>query len=48
MRGVLVQRNIYPEELPAEEDIKKLERQIEMEGKKLATSTEAFLSQEQD
>lgn len=48
VRGVLVQRNIYPEELPAEEDIKKLERQIEMEGKKLATSTEIFLSQEPD
>jgi DNA-damage-inducible protein D len=46
VRGVLVQRNIYPEELPAEEDIKKLERQIEKEGKKLATSPQVFLSDE--
>lgn len=46
VRGVLVQRNIYPEELPAEEDIKKLERRIEMEGKKLAASSETFLSGE--
>ncbi len=46
VRGVLVQRNIYPEELPAEEDIKKLERQIEKEGKKLATASEALLSEE--
>ncbi len=35
VREVLIQRNIYPEELPAEEDIKKLERQIEKDGEKL-------------
>lgn len=46
VRGVLVQRNIYPEELPPEEDIKKLERQIEREGKKLATSPQGLFSEE--
>ncbi len=46
VRGVLVQRNIYPEELPAEEDTQKLERQIEREGKKLANSSEGLLTEE--
>lgn len=35
VRHVLIQRNIYPEELPAEEDIKKLEKHIKKEETKL-------------
>jgi len=35
VRGVLLQRGIKPEELPAEEDIKKLERRVKGEEKKL-------------
>ncbi len=35
VRRVLIESNIYPEELPAEEDIKKLEKQIKKEGEKL-------------
>ncbi|MGC2595108.1 MAG: DNA damage-inducible protein D [Rhabdochlamydiaceae bacterium] len=35
VRRVLIESNIYPEELPAAEDIKKLEKQIKREGKKL-------------
>ncbi len=46
VRGVLVQRNIYPEELPAEKDIKKLEKQVERESKKLAKSAEVLFSDE--
>lgn len=37
VRDVLIQRNIYPEELPAEEDIRKLEKQIEKEGERLVS-----------
>lgn len=36
VRGVLVGRGIYPEELPAEEDVKKLKRRVSRESKKLA------------
>jgi hypothetical protein len=32
---VLIENNIYPEELPAEEDIKKLEQQMKKEGERL-------------
>jgi DNA-damage-inducible protein D len=35
VRRVLLESDIYPEELPAEVDIKKLEKQIKQEGKKL-------------
>ncbi len=35
VRRVLMESNIYPEKLPAEEDIKKLEKQIKKEGERL-------------
>lgn len=35
VRGLLIQRGIKPEELPAEEDIKKLERRVNSESKKI-------------
>jgi DNA-damage-inducible protein D len=35
VRAVLVKSNIYPENLPAEEDIQKLERRVKSEDKKL-------------
>jgi DNA-damage-inducible protein D len=35
VRGVLIKSNIKPEELPAEEDIKKLERRVNSHDKKL-------------
>jgi len=35
VRRVLIESNIYPEELPAETDIKKLEKQIKKEGERL-------------
>jgi len=35
VRGLLIDRGIKPEELPAEEDIKKLERRVTSESKKL-------------
>ncbi|WP_179349269.1 DNA damage-inducible protein D [Winogradskyella pacifica] len=35
VRGLLIERGIKPEELPAEEDIKKLERRVSSESKKL-------------
>ncbi|MCX6991449.1 MAG: DNA damage-inducible protein D [Chlamydiae bacterium] len=35
VRRVLLESNIYPEELPAEADIKKLEKQIKKEGERL-------------
>lgn len=39
MRNVLKKNNIIPEELPAEEDIKKLERRIKKEGKLIANNS---------
>lgn len=36
VRNLLVQRGIKPEELPAEEDLKKLERRVKKDEKKLA------------
>lgn len=36
MRDMLGQRGIKPENLPASEDIKKLERRVKREEKKLA------------
>jgi len=35
VRRVLIESNIYPEELPAEEDIKKLEKQVKKEKERL-------------
>jgi len=35
VRGVLAKNNIFPEHLPAEEDIQKLERRVKSEDKKL-------------
>lgn len=35
VRGVLAKSNIFPEQLPAEEDIQKLERRVRSEDKKL-------------
>jgi len=34
-RAVLTKSNIFPENLPAEEDIQKLERRVKSEDKKL-------------
>lgn len=39
VRGLLGKSGIKPEELPPEEDIKKLERRVKADGKKLANST---------
>lgn len=44
VRRVLMQSNIYPEELPAEEDIKKLEKQIKKEEEKLIEHPNSFPS----
>ena len=38
VRKVLTDRNIYPEKLPPEEDIKKVERRLNEEAKQLTTS----------
>ena len=38
VRGLLKERGIKPEELPAEEDIKKLERRVTSESKKLGVN----------
>lgn len=38
VRGLLSKSNIKPEELPPEEDIKKLERRVKSEGKKLLST----------
>ena len=35
MRDLLTRRGIQPEKLPAEEDIKKIERRVQSETKKL-------------
>jgi DNA-damage-inducible protein D len=42
VRKLLVKRNIKPEELPPEEDIKKLERKLTSEEKKLPGSVQGF------
>ena len=36
VRHVLIQRKIYPEELPPEEDVKKLEKKIRKDGEKIS------------
>ena len=42
VRKILLERGIRPEELPAEEDIKKLERRVRSEEKKLGKNSEAL------
>ncbi len=44
VRKLLVKRNIKPEELPPSEDIKKVERRLESEKKKLPKSVDKFES----
>ncbi|HBE77669.1 MAG TPA: DNA damage-inducible protein D, partial [Firmicutes bacterium] len=39
VRNLLAKSNIHPEELPPEEDIKKLERRVKADDKKLASVT---------
>ncbi len=40
VRKLLLERGIHPEELPAEEDVKKLERRVKTEDKKFVTKPE--------
>ncbi|NOZ46634.1 MAG: hypothetical protein GXO79_07600 [Chlorobi bacterium] len=40
VRKILIQRGIKPEKLPPEEDIKKLERRVKSESKKLGKNTD--------
>ncbi len=40
VRKILLQRGIKPEELPPEEDIKKLERKVKSESKKLGKNSD--------
>lgn len=40
VRKVLTDRNIYPEKLPPEEDIKKIERRLSSEDKKLSKNVQ--------
>jgi len=42
VRHVLIKSSIYPEELPPEEDIKKLEKRIKSESKKLIENPDAL------
>ena len=42
VRNMLLDRGIRPEELPPEEDIKKLERRLKSEEKKLAKGKDAL------
>lgn len=42
VREMLGQRGIKPEELPPAEDIKKLERRVKSQEKKLAKEAESF------
>lgn len=43
VRKVLTNRNIYPEKLPAEEDIKKVERRLNSESKKLTKNPKKLI-----
>ena len=45
VRDMLAQRGIQPEKLPAEEDLKKLERRVKSEEKKLAKNIKALPQQ---
>ena len=42
VRDMLGQRGIRPEQLPAEEDLKKLERRVKADEKKLAKNTKGL------
>src|SRR5699024_5682609 len=42
VRGMLGERNIKPEKLAAEEDLKKLERRVKSEEKKLGKNAQAL------
>ncbi len=46
VRDMLGQRGIQPEKLTAEEDLKKLERRVKAEDKKLAKNTKPLPSKE--
>ena len=46
VRNILQQRGITPEELPAEEDLKKLERRVKSEEKKLGKNPESLKSKD--
>lgn len=48
VRRILGERGIKPEELPAEEDIKKLKRRVESEDKKLGKKTKKLPPKETD
>ncbi|MES2354425.1 MAG: DNA damage-inducible protein D [Pseudomonadota bacterium] len=48
VRDMLSQRGIQPEKLPAEEDLKKLERRVKSEEKKLAKNTKALPPQDDE
>lgn len=48
VRKVLTDRNIYPEKLPPEEDIKKVERRLNNETKQIATKIPKRITQKND
>jgi DNA-damage-inducible protein D len=48
VRDTLTKSGIRPEDLPAEEDVKKIERKLSSEGKKLPKVTKKFRSQGND
>jgi DNA-damage-inducible protein D len=41
VRNLLTEKEIYPETLPAEEDVKKVERRIKSESKKMLKGVDA-------
>ena len=45
VRSTLVERGIYPENLPAEEDTKKVERRLKADERNLPRSEKGFLRQ---
>ena len=48
VRKILLERGIKPENLPAEEDIKKLERRVKSEEKKLGKNTKSLKDKKKD
>ncbi|MFO8066522.1 MAG: DNA damage-inducible protein D [Bacteroidales bacterium] len=48
VRKILLERGIKPENLPAEEDIKKLERRVKSEEKKLSKNTKSLKDKKED
>lgn len=46
MRKLLLERGIKPEELPPEEDVKKLERRVKSEDKKFIKNPDKLKSEE--